>query len=170
MSATRVVAAIIVKGGSRCIVRARTLADNDVEHPGLHRRVEHLLNHFIQAVNLIDKKHIAGRKVGQNRSQIADFFDGGIGCGLHLTAHFVRDKMCQRRFFRARGRKTLCSEWWTFLCRLKKIFKFCLMVSCPIYSSNLLGRSALSKKKNPYCFQWYLQGLLQILQKVFGNT
>ena len=52
----------------------------------------------------------------------------------------------------------------------EEVFKFFLMVSCPIYIHRIYSVERLIEKEKSCCFQWYLQGLLQILQKVFGNT
>ena len=59
----RVVAPISVKCGSvRCTDRRRfALADHDVDRKVLHGRVKDLFHLPVQAVDFIDKQHVAGR-------------------------------------------------------------------------------------------------------------
>jgi hypothetical protein len=75
----RVVAAMRVNGGSSsCTVRALgPFADHDVEHARFHRRVEDFFDRAIEAVDLVDKKHVARREIGEDCGEIAHALDGG---------------------------------------------------------------------------------------------
>jgi hypothetical protein len=59
--------------------RRRPLADHDVELEVLHRRVQHLLHHRAQPVDLVDEQHVAGLEVGQQRGEVAGFSSTGPG-------------------------------------------------------------------------------------------
>jgi hypothetical protein len=58
--------------------RRRPLADHEIEREILHRGVEHLFHHRTKAMNFIDKQHVIGFKIGQDRRQIP-------GLGQHRT-------------------------------------------------------------------------------------
>ena len=47
--------------------RRRPLADHQVERAVLHRRIEHLLDRRIEAVDLVDEQDIAVLEVGEQR-------------------------------------------------------------------------------------------------------
>jgi hypothetical protein len=50
--------------------RRRALADHDVDLVVLQRRVEDLLDHRAQAVDLVDEQHVVLLEVGQDRGQV----------------------------------------------------------------------------------------------------
>ena len=86
-SARRVVAPMSVKRrqGQAHAARARPLADDDVDREVLHRRVEHLLDLPVEAMDLVDEQDIALIQVGQDRDQIALALDGRAGGDLDAT-------------------------------------------------------------------------------------
>jgi hypothetical protein len=51
--------------------RRRPLADHQIQREILQRRIQHLLDHRRQPVNLVDEQHIARFQIGQDRRQIA---------------------------------------------------------------------------------------------------
>ena len=51
--------------------RRRSLTDHDIDLIVLHRRIEHLFDDMVQAMNFIDKKDIAFFEIGKQRRQIA---------------------------------------------------------------------------------------------------
>ena len=51
--------------------RRRPLADDDVQLVILERGVELLFEHRLQAVNLVEKQHLALAQIGQDRRQVA---------------------------------------------------------------------------------------------------
>ena len=51
--------------------RRRPLPDDDVELEVLHRRIEHLLDDAVQAVDLVDEEHVAALEVGEDRREVA---------------------------------------------------------------------------------------------------
>jgi hypothetical protein len=61
-----------VKGG-------RSLADHDVKLIVLHRRVEDLLHHGAQPVDLVDEEDVPRLQVGQEGGQVAGLPPSGRG-------------------------------------------------------------------------------------------
>ena len=53
-------------------------------------------------MNLVDKQHIAGVHIGEQRHQITGFLDGRPGGDAHGDAHLIGDDAGQRRFAEAR--------------------------------------------------------------------
>ena len=94
----RVVAAIRVKGGnSNCTVRAAgPFADDDIEDARFHRGVEDFFDSAIEAMDLVDEKHVAGGEVGEDRREIADALDRGAGSGAQARADLFGDQMRER--------------------------------------------------------------------------
>jgi hypothetical protein len=77
----------------------RALADHNVEFEIFHRRVQMLFGNATQTVNLVDEQHVAFlERVGQDRGQIARFFDGGTAGDFDPNAHFGGDDVRQRGF------------------------------------------------------------------------
>jgi hypothetical protein len=72
---------------------ARALADHDVELEVLEHRIERLLHHPVQAVDLVDKKDIAFFQIGEDGSQIAGTLDGRAGGGLDPGVELMGDDM-----------------------------------------------------------------------------
>ena len=71
-SPARVVAPTSVKGGRFSLIEraAGPLADHDVELVVLHRRIQHLLDHRREAMDLVDEQHVARLQVGEQRREI----------------------------------------------------------------------------------------------------
>ena len=57
----------------------RPLPDHDVELEILEGRVKDFLDDRAQAVNLVDKKHVARLQVGQDRREVAGTLQHGAG-------------------------------------------------------------------------------------------
>ena len=91
----RVVAAMSVKGGSSTLddARRRPLADHNIKRARFHRRIQNFLNQFVEPVYLVNKKYVSGSEIGENRRQIADFFNCRTGSGAQLTTGFFRDQV-----------------------------------------------------------------------------
>src|SRR3989338_2908673 len=66
--------------------RRRPLADDNIQRPGFHRRIEDFFNGSVQPVNFVYKKDVARRKIGENRSQVAHALYGRSGSGLYLRS------------------------------------------------------------------------------------
>ena len=74
----------------------RPLADDDVEREVLHRRVEHLLDHAVEAVDLVDEEHVALFEVGEYRGQVAGPLDRRSAGRLELHSQLVGDDLRER--------------------------------------------------------------------------
>ena len=76
--------------------RRRPLADDEVEPEVLERRVEDLLDHRVQPVDLVDEEHVAGVEVGQDRRQVARTRQhrarGGAEAYPELARHDLRER------------------------------------------------------------------------------
>ena len=57
--------------------RGRALADDDVEEEVLHRRIEHLLDLVVEAVDLVDEEDVALLEVREDGGEVARAGDGG---------------------------------------------------------------------------------------------
>ena len=77
--------------------RGRALAQHDVEHEVLERRVEHLFDRPRHAVHLVDEEHVAVVEVREDRRQVARAVEGRAARGLEPGAHRVRDDLGERR-------------------------------------------------------------------------
>ena len=76
--------------------RRRPLADDQVELEILHRRIEHLLDRGLQAVDLVDEQHVARLQIGQDRGEVAGALDHRAGGGAEADAEFARHDLRQR--------------------------------------------------------------------------
>ena len=83
--------------------RRWSLADNDVERAVLHRRIEHLLDDRVQAVDLVNKQHVVRFEIGEQRRQVAGLADHGAGGGAKSDTKLARNDLRQRRLAQARG-------------------------------------------------------------------
>ena len=72
------------------------LADHNIDGKVLHGRIENLLHRPVQTVNLVDKQHIAGVHIGEQRHQITGFLDGRPGGDAHGDAHLIGDDALPR--------------------------------------------------------------------------
>src|SRR5436189_2967570 len=70
---------------------SRALADHDVEAVILHRRIEYFLDGRIEAVDLVDKEHVAFLEAGEDGGEVAGFFYHWAARGLERRSHFVSD-------------------------------------------------------------------------------
>ena len=67
--------------------RGRTFTDHDVDLEVLHRRIQDLLDHGRQAVNLVDEQYVARLQVGQQGGQVAGALDHRAGRRAQADAH-----------------------------------------------------------------------------------
>ena len=98
-SPARVVAPTSVKGGRLSLIEraAGPLADHDVELVVLHRRIQHLLDHRAQAMDLVDEQHVARLQIGQQRRQIAGTLEHRARGLAQVDAELGGDDVRQRR-------------------------------------------------------------------------
>ena len=98
------------------------MPDHDVDVVILHRRVEDLFDSRIEAVDLVDKKHVALFEVGQDRGQVAGFFDDRAGGGFERRTHLVSDDVRKRGLADARraGQQDVVESLTAFERRLHK--------------------------------------------------
>jgi hypothetical protein len=69
---------------------------HEVDREVLHGRVEQLLDHARQAVDLVDEEHVLRGEVAEDAEQIAAALDGGPRRRLQSRAHLVGDDAGQR--------------------------------------------------------------------------
>jgi hypothetical protein len=81
--------------------RARPLADEDVELVVLHRRIEDLLDHRRQAVDLVDEEDLVLLQVGEHGGEVARLLDHRPGGRAHRHAELVADHVGERRLAEA---------------------------------------------------------------------
>ena len=67
--------------------RARPLAEHHVEREVLHRRIEDLLDHVREAMDLVDEQHVALVQGREDRGQVAGTLDRGARGGADLRTH-----------------------------------------------------------------------------------
>ena len=76
--------------------RRWSLAHHDVEHEILEGRVEHLFDHAVHAVDLVDEQHVAFLEVREYRRQVARARDGRAArrfyIGMQLVCHHGRKR------------------------------------------------------------------------------
>ena len=82
--------------------RRRALADHDVDLEVLERRVEDLLDHRREAVDLVDEQHVARLEVGQQRGEIARALEHRARGLAQVDAHLARDDVRERGLAQAR--------------------------------------------------------------------
>ncbi len=94
----RVVAPTSVKGGKVELDRARrrTLADHDVDLEIFQGRVEDLLDHRREPMDLVDEQNVVGFEVGEQRREIAGALQHGTGGLAQIDAHLARDDVSER--------------------------------------------------------------------------
>ena len=76
--------------------RGRTLAEHDVEHEVLERRVQHLLDRARHAVDLVDEQHVAVVEVREDRGEVARAIERRPARGLEPGPHLVRHDLGER--------------------------------------------------------------------------
>lgn len=67
------------------------LADDDIECEIFHCRIEDLLDHPVQTVDLVDEQDIVRFKIGQNGCQVARPFNCRAGGDLKIDPHLIGD-------------------------------------------------------------------------------
>ena len=77
--------------------RRRPLADHQVEHAVLHRRIEDLLDRRREPVDLVDEQDVAILEIGEQGGEIARLGDHRPGGGAEADAELARDDLRQRR-------------------------------------------------------------------------
>ncbi len=76
--------------------RRRPLADHDVDLEVLQRRVQDLLDHRREAVDLVDEEHVARLEVGEQRREVARALEHRPGSLAQVHAHLARDDVRER--------------------------------------------------------------------------
>ena len=74
----------------------RPLADHQIEHPVLHRRIEDLLHRRREPVDLVDEQDVAILEIGEQGGEVARFGDHRPGGGAEADAELARDDLRQR--------------------------------------------------------------------------
>ncbi len=77
--------------------RRRTFADHQVERAVLHRRIEHLLDRRIEAVDLVDEQDVAVLEIGQQRREVARLGDDRARGGAEADPHLAGEDSGERR-------------------------------------------------------------------------
>ena len=83
-------------------VRARPLANDDVDGVVLHRGVQDLLHAAVQAVDLVDEQDVPLAQIRQKRRKVARLFNGGAGRDADVHSHFLGNNARERRLAEAR--------------------------------------------------------------------
>ena len=76
--------------------RRRPLADHQVERAVLHRRIEHLLDRGVEAVDLVDEQDVAVLEVGEQRGEVARLGDHRARGRAEADAHLAREDPGER--------------------------------------------------------------------------
>src|SRR5581483_2224764 len=74
----------------------RALADHDVDLVVLERRVEDLLDHGGQAMDLVDEQDVARLEVGEDRGEVAGALEHRGGSRAQVHAELARDDVGER--------------------------------------------------------------------------
>ena len=82
--------------------RRRPFADHDVDLEILERRIEDLLDHRRQPMDLVDEQHVVRLEVGEQRREIAGALEHRARRLAQVDAELVRDDVRQRRLAEAR--------------------------------------------------------------------
>ncbi len=82
-------------------LRARTLADDDVEAEVLHRGIQALLDDTREAVHLVDEQHVAVVEVREDGGEVARPLERGPARRRDARAHLGRDDAGQARLAEA---------------------------------------------------------------------
>ena len=133
-------------------VRARALADHDVDAAVLHRRVEQLLDRPVEPVDLVDEEHVAGLELGQDRGHVRLAVDRRPGHRRAGRAHLGGDDPGQRRLAepgRARPAARARRARRGALAAARKIASCSLTASWPTNSDSRCGRSVRSSSSSP---------------------
>jgi hypothetical protein len=71
----------------------RPLADNEIELEILHRRIEKLLHHVIQSMDLVDKEDVPGLEICQDGCEIAGTLQDWARGGLEAHRELLGDNV-----------------------------------------------------------------------------
>ena len=82
--------------------RRGTFTEDNIEREIFHRRVKYFLNISRQAVNFVNKKHVALVKRCQYSYQVALLFNCGARCYAQVYAHFLCDNSREGGFTESR--------------------------------------------------------------------
>ncbi len=126
--------------------RRRALADDQIELEILHRRIQHLLDGGLQAVDLVDEQHVARLQVGQDRGQVAGALDHRAGGGAEADAQLARDDLRQRGLAQARRpvQQHVVHRLRPALAAWMKTRRFSRLAFWPTNSARVCGRSDAS--------------------------
>jgi hypothetical protein len=75
----------------------RPLADHQIEHAVLHRRIEDLLDRGREPVDLVDEEDVAILEIGEQGGEIAGLGDHRPRGGAKADAELARDDLGERR-------------------------------------------------------------------------
>src|SRR3984957_19466246 len=75
--------------------RRRPGADDEVELEILHRRIENLLDRWVETVNLVDEQHVPRLEIGELPSEIARLADDRTRGRMEIDAELARDDLRQ---------------------------------------------------------------------------
>ena len=131
--------------------RRGPLAEDDVELEVLHRRIEHLLDGAVEAVDLVDEQHVVRLEGGQHRREVALALEHRAAGDVEAHAQLGRPRcpasdVLPRPGGPARSTWSSASPRWRAASR--KIASCCLTASCPMKSSSRRGRSELSSSSS----------------------
>ena len=126
--------------------RRRALADHDVDLVVLQRRVEDLLDHRREAMDLVDEEDVVLLEVGQDRRRSLGFSSTGPEVGRRLTPSSLA-MMCESVVLPRPGGPN--SSTWSIasprrLAAPMKISSCSRALAWPTYSASPLARSARS--------------------------
>jgi hypothetical protein len=126
--------------------RGRAFADHDVDLVVLQRRIQDLLDHRRQAVDLVDEQDVVRFEVGQQRRQVARTLQHRAGGLAQVDAHLARDDVGQRGLAQARRaeQQRVVERFARLRAAEMKISSWSRIFSWPTYSSSCLGRKARS--------------------------
>src|SRR5205814_2642067 len=82
--------------------RGGPFADHDVELEILERRIEDLLDHGRQAMDLVDEQHVARLEIGEQRREIAGALEHRARGLAQVYAHLLGDDVRERGLAQAR--------------------------------------------------------------------
>ncbi len=147
-SPARVVAPTRVKAARsiRTLRAAGTLADDQVQLKILHRRVEHLLDGRLQAMDLVDEQHVARLQVGQDGREVAGALDHRAGGGAEPHAELARHDLRQRGLAKPRRsmKQNVVKRFAALFAACMKIERFSRLAFWPMNSVSVCGRRLAS--------------------------
>ena len=99
----------------------------------------------MQAMDLVDKQHIALFEICEDRSEVARLFDDRAGSGFQRRTHLIRNDIRQRSFSDARRAREqdMIESLAPFQCRLHKNAQVVL----DLLLSDVFGQLRRSKRR-----------------------